>query len=170
MCWLCSDSLVCGAVPYTRLNVRAVASAWKPVSASAEYVAYMRSLWVASMAATSGVPASRIPELHSLHTTSVKVTTGLGLPLCRGFAHSSGGWVALEEGETDGMTHLWAVLAADGPRGTPPRHARILEEKSVVTEGKQGDCNAPSASRSPQVPGPPTVTGHSSGYDKTVAG
>jgi CheY-like chemotaxis protein len=57
----------------------------------------------------------QLPELKSVRSGPVKVTTGLGLPLCRGFAHASGGWLALDESLNDGMTHFWCVLESTSP-------------------------------------------------------
>ncbi len=80
-----------------------------------------------------------LPELRAHRSGAVKVTTGLGLPLSRGFAHAAGGWLALEESTTSAVTHLWCtveaslpptalVLAADPSAPAAPSTAAVYPE------------------------------------------
>jgi hypothetical protein len=92
------------------------------VEASTSHMAAMRSLWLSSLDRAKGVPAVRLPELKNHTNGPVKATTGLGLPLCRGFATASGGWLALDESLNDGMTHFWCVLrSTETPTTSSPR-------------------------------------------------
>jgi hypothetical protein len=102
------------------------AGAWKPVQASSSHISSMKSLWIASMDRAKSVDIVTLPELKSHRTGPVKVTTGLGLPLCRGFAHASGGWLALDETQGDGFTHFWCVLKSE------PRQAHLSSESKQL--------------------------------------
>jgi hypothetical protein len=91
--------------------VRCIAGAWKTVDGSPAYIAKMRGMWLQSMMnPCQGQEPMALPALKSNRSGPVKATTGLGLPLCRGFAHASGGWLALDQSLDDGMTHFWGVL------------------------------------------------------------
>ena len=73
----------------------------------------MRAVWLEAMRQSANAQPETIPPLHrDSHSGAVKATTGLGLPLCRGFAQRSGGWLALDQSQGDGMTHLWCVIDA----------------------------------------------------------
>jgi hypothetical protein len=83
---------------------------WKPVQATDLHIFAMKEVWLTSLDRAKSVNVTQLPELKSNRSGPVKVTTGLGLPLCRGFAHASGGWLALDESLNDGMTHFWCVM------------------------------------------------------------
>jgi hypothetical protein len=103
-------------------RVSLAGGAWKPVEASPAHIAAMRSLWLSSMERARSVVPVRLPDLKTQANGPVKATTGLGLPLCRGFASASGGWLALDESLGDGMTHFWCVLkSSETPTTSSPR-------------------------------------------------
>ena len=91
----------------------ATTGAWKPVESTPQHVSRMRDLWLTGKSVAAASPKDTMPRLVSHHSGPVKTTTGLGLPLCRAFAHAAGGWLALDDSQQDGMTHFWCVLEAD---------------------------------------------------------
>ena len=72
----------------------------------------MKRLWMMSQQRLAAKAAEKevLPQLNAASAGAVKATTGLGLPLCRGFAQASGGWIGLCDEAEDSMTHLWCVL------------------------------------------------------------
>jgi hypothetical protein len=106
------------------------AGAWKTVDGSPAYIAKMRGMWLQSMVnPCSGQEPMALPALKSNRSGPVKATTGLGLPLCRGFAHASGGWLALDQSLGDNMTHFWGVLLS-----RPSSVHRTGEEAQAVAQ------------------------------------
>ena len=119
-------------------------AAWKPVQAPPSHIANMRALWLASFARSRKYSVDTIPALRGdIAGGPVKVTTGLGLPLCRGFAQAAGGWLALDENQHDGMTHFWCVVDASRPPPTPVqsvrRASRYRAMNSTATAGSRMD-------------------------------
>lgn len=80
------------------------------MEAGVSYVSQMKSIWLSAQAATQSIQPVPLPGLRYHSSGPVKVTTGLGLPLCRGFAHASGGWIAIRDCQDDAFTHLWCVM------------------------------------------------------------
>ena len=111
---------------------------WMGMTASDEYVHSMQQLWercqppsqhkreTSVTVQCTGQPTMSPREVDSLVEgesgdippepgcvgTPVTTSTGLGLPLCRAFALSGGGWAGMEE-SLCGLTRFWAVVEVD---------------------------------------------------------
>lgn len=106
---------VCGLVSVVVSSTNLAAGSWKQIEASPEHVARMKTIWVASLDRAKTVEPTFVPPLPVGDHDQVSVTTDLGLPLCRAFAHASGGWLAIDSSRNPGRTHFWCVL--ESPNG-----------------------------------------------------
>lgn len=95
------------------------AGAWRPVEAPEELKERMRSIWRTSLKDAEGGFTETLSAPKTNRNKPVKVTTGLGLPLCRGFAQAAGGWLALDDSDSV-YTNFWCCI----PATVPPR--RVL--------------------------------------------
>ena len=88
------------------------AGAWKPIQATAGHISRMAAIRDRALEQCADCAAVVLPEVTNPHAGPVKVSTGLGLPLCRGFASTAGGWLALQDDPLDVHTTFWCVLEA----------------------------------------------------------
>ena len=113
----------------------------------------MKQLWAASQQQCKALSGEVLPQLNAASAGAVKVSTGLGLPLCRGFAQASGGWLGLVDDASDSMTHLWCVLEVTQLFSQQHQHpASALSQDcsliDVASEEKQSsaECALPAIS------------------------
>lgn len=105
----------------------------------------MREVWLRSQQHAHGVQPILLPELPASYDGPVTASTGLGLSLCRGLAHSCGGWLALDQGQEDGFTHLWCVVDVSLPPPTDMRPSASTASRSGT--GLSEPTFAPQASQ-----------------------